>query len=135
MLACLPARMGGYGLAGAELNGKIDLSGTDGRLLDKPDRQFVRVDLYWHGKHVGIEYQSKDHDVVADRRRINMLTSLGEDIFQVDASQRSDTDRFDATMAQVAKRLGREVPALESEWVSARGALRRELLGANRMRL
>lgn len=135
MLACLPPSFGGYGLDGSELNHKIELKGVDNRLLDRHDRQFVRVDLYWPESRAGIEYQAKDHDIAKDRRRLNMLASVGEKIFQVDAEQRGDVDRFDTTMAQLAHLMGRDLPDLTSEWIGARGMLRRELLGANRMRL
>lgn len=137
LLTSLPPVMGGYGLDGAELNGKIDLTDVDDCLLDRDDRQFARVDLYWRNERVGIEYQSKEHDeqLPKDRRRINMLTSLGESIFQVDTEQRSDVTMFHTTMAQVAHRMRRTLPDPTEEWMSRRSALRRELLGANRMKL
>lgn len=137
MLCCLPPRLGGYGLGGAELNHSFHVEDEEMCLLDRPDRLDVIPDLWWPGTNVCVEYLGHDHDVQVeeDRRRQNLSCAMGYRSFLVDSSQMSDPVAFDATMHQVAWTLGRELPARTDAWLEARGQLRELLLGRGQMRL
>lgn len=137
LLTSLPPRLGGYGLSGCSLNPERLISQQDSAILDRPDRKCVRMDLLWERRRVALEYQgahrAKHHS--EDRGRINMLSSMGYTILQVDNEQMRSARRFDALMDQLAKSLRRRLPSHDQEWLRKNSALRERLLGPGRMRL
>lgn len=137
LLASLPARLGGYGLTGCRLNPEYRPQEHERALLDRASRQSVRMDLLWEKRCVALEYQGADHvrQLSEDRARINMLSAMGYTVLQVDNEQMLSAERFHALMEQLAKRLGRKLPACDREWRQRNRTLRERLLGPGRMRL
>ncbi|MBO7674011.1 MAG: hypothetical protein J6S63_03265 [Atopobiaceae bacterium] len=124
MLASLPLRMGGYGFGKPVINARIDARDLDPSTLDREDRQFFEIDLYWPKKRVGLEYDGIDHlypdQVRKDKRRLNCLLANDIRLLAVMYDQIADEDVRTRTMNQLAKLLG--VPNREPE-EEARNAL------------
>ena len=137
LLATLPPRLGGYGLRGCSLNPERAISRQDRVILDRPNRKSVRMDLLWERRRIALEYQGADHadHLSEDRGRINMLSSMGYTILQVDNAQMRSAERFDSLMEQLARKLRRRLPSRTPAWLQERASLRERLLGPNRMRL
>lgn len=137
LLATLPRRLGGFGLSGAVMNARVTPSSRDAALLDRSDRQYADIDLYWPAAKVGIEYQGRYHEdtLSEDRRRLNMLTSMGLRVLQVDNQQLLNVSTFMGTMAQVRRMCGKADLNTSTSWLVRHDELRRRLLGAGKMRL
>ncbi|WP_303132156.1 DUF559 domain-containing protein [uncultured Olsenella sp.] len=136
-LATLPKRLGGFGVGGAVMNARVTPSSRDAALLDRSDRQYADIDLYWPAAKVGIEYQGRYHEdtLSEDRRRLNMLTSMGLRVLQVDNQQLLNVSTFMGTMAQVRRMCGKADLNTSTSWLVRHDELRRRLLGAGKMRL
>ena len=109
-LASLPVRLGGYGLPRPAINYQIKASDFDAETLDRDDRTYFEIDLYWKGKRVGLEYDGAIHyeheRIRKDKRRLNCLLANGERILVVMYDQLNDADVRKALMNQLAKLLG-----------------------------
>lgn len=133
MLASLPVRYGGYGFRKPCINYRIDASAYDPTTLDRPDRKYFEIDLYWADKRVGLEYDGSDHydraRIRLDRRRINCLQANGERILVVMFDQLMDQDVREVLMSQLAKMLGVRMRATSESDDESRDALLGILFG------
>ena len=109
MLASLPVRLGGYGLGRPCINYRIDASELDRSTLDRNDRKYFEVDLYWPKHKVGVEYDGAEHldpvQIRKDKRRLNCLTSNGITILVVMYDQLAEAQIRTTLMNQLSKLL------------------------------
>lgn len=124
MLAALPTRLGGYGFGNPCINYQINTRDFDPLTLDREDRQYFEIDLYWPKKRVGLEYDGSDHlipeQLRKDKRRLNCLMANGEKVLVVMYDQLKDEDARTRTMNQLAKLLGKPMHEADED---ARDAL------------
>jgi len=110
MLAALPTRLGGYGYGNPCINFRIDATDFGPATLDRKDRKYFEIDLYWPKKRVGVEYDGAVHllgeQIRKDKRRLNCLTAHGERILTVMYDQIIDDEIRTITMNQLGKLLG-----------------------------
>lgn len=128
-LVSLPVRLGGWGFGVPELNYQIKAEELESQTLDREDRSFFEVDLYWPRKRAGMEYDGADHyeksRMRADKRRLNCLTANGYRILVVMYDQIADSGFREVLLHQLAQLLG-----IQEKELSADEAMRRsELMG------
>ena len=118
-LAALPQGLGGYDFSVPRINYRIDAESLDSLTLDREDRKYFEIDLYWEKERVGVEYDGADHyekyRVRKDKRRLNCLVANGERILCVMFDQLTDESVRTALMNQLAKLLGKEQKPLAKE--------------------
>ena len=130
MFACLPKRLGGYGLRhGVQLNGEITLTEDEALLAG---RSTIRCDLCYPKQHVGLEYESKEEHLSAlqfekDLSKRNVLTGRKTHIFTVTPQQILYPDAFDIIMRNTAKLLGVRLRAFPADWEARRAKLRKDV--------
>lgn len=110
MVVSLPRRLGGYGLGKPCINYVIEASGYDAATLDRNDRKYFEIDLYWPDKRVGLEYDGAGHLIASqirkDKRRLNCLLANGEKILVAMIDQLTDEEYRNTLLHQLAKLLG-----------------------------
>lgn len=150
MLACLPRRYGGYGLAIPKFNQTIELSKEGERIMGM---NAISVDLVWTSAHVAIEYNSTaEHGLYLDessngpmqmqetlrkleRRRkrdemrISALSASGWKAFPLVSAQVYNCQSFDAVIRAIANALGKKIRAETLNFKRKRAFLRQEVLG------
>ena len=136
-LAAWPRKLGGYGFDTLKLNYRLDINPRDTDVSDRPDRQYVKVDLYDPKAHVGIEYMGSWHREQwnQDLRRLNMLSVMGERILYVSADLVRRPAEFALVMRQFARHCGIGMLPLDADQIVAHDNLRRRLESPNRLRL
>ena len=109
MLASLPLYMGGYGFGKPVINARINAGDLDESTLDRGDRKYFEIDLYWPKKRAGLEYDGADHlypdQVRKDKRRLNCLLANDIRLLSVMYDQLADEDVRKRTMNQLARLL------------------------------
>ena len=118
MLLCLPLRMGGYGLTGAEVNGELPLSPRAALLAE---RESFRCDLFWRDKGVAVEYDSKEDHLglaafVRDNAKRNVLMDMGIKVYIVSSNQIIDPEQFDVVAHMVARAIGKRLRDYPADW-------------------
>ena len=129
MLLCMPSRFGGYGLAVPELNRRIDLNLQEQLMVGA---HHFDCDLYWHGKHAAVEYDSKKHHTAEEKQqrdaiRRNMLQHKGVQVIVATRMQVNKEGEFDILARQIGHALGKRFRTPAKEHVLARQQLRETL--------
>lgn len=123
----LPTKYGGYGLGKPCINYRIEATDLDSGTLDRPDRTYFEIDLYWPKKRVGVEYDGSLHldpaRVRKDKRRLNCLLANEIRVLVVMYDQMADDDVRNALMHQLSKMLGSKQSAVTDAEKDAREAL------------
>ena len=134
MLLGLPPELGGEGLGGFAHNEPLALTG---RAREIARQGSCRCDLFWAGeadrRPLDVECHSRTFHLGEPRRlsdadRALALQSMGVEVLFVTYAQIAGARRADALARTVAEKLGREVVPRTAEFLSARAALRREVL-------
>lgn len=127
MLVALPVRLGGYGFKKPLINYQLDAKKFDSQTLDRADRSYYEIDLYWKDAHVGLEYDGVPHydrdQVRSDKRRLNSLLANGERILVVMYDQLVEKENRETLMNQLAKLLHVPLRKASKEDTEARDAL------------
>ena len=136
-LASWPKAVGGYGIEGLVLNRRINLQAEDSKISDRPNRQYVEVDLYHPIHHAGLEYDGAEHESTRreDGLRQNMLTSMREHVLHVWSDTMRNPAELDMVMRQLCRLCNIAAPKADAGWAVAHSQLRRRLEGPSRMRL
>lgn len=129
MLLSLPPALGGYGLGGAALNGKIPLDEAGEELLSG-NRDFAS--LYYADAKVAVDYRSRAASCPPAEQgrailRASILERRGVGILQADPFLVYDPAAFRAFAFELARRLGRR-PDLRAERFAQKHAALRSLL-------
>lgn len=108
MQVTLPQHMGGYGLGGAKLNERIELTESQRRELSRPA---ITPDMVWVGNRLALEYESDawhsgSKEFVRDSRRRNDLRTLGYDVITVTNDEFKSVSDMDRIAKNLAKGLG-----------------------------
>lgn len=126
---------GGMGLPVPEMNGRLDL---DFEAKDICGKDYLRIDLLWRDRGVGIEYDSDAFHkfvdpgkVESDKRRINAALRMGVRLFPITNAQLVDSYRFHSLAGTIAKALGVRFRPLTGKQLDRETQLRRVLLGAH----
>ncbi|MGN0076255.1 MAG: DUF559 domain-containing protein, partial [Parafannyhessea sp.] len=132
LLLCIPRSMFGYGLPKPLLNRRIDIS-RDAQMRLRTE--YVVVDLLFEDERLVVEYDSRsfhnspvklDHD--DDRREV--LQDMGYEVVVVRAERLSNYRWFDDLVRfTIGKRLGIDVPPMDSRFVRGVQNLRDDLRG------
>lgn len=106
LVLTLPYRYGGYSLTPPIMNYEVPLDEKERRLCD---RRCCRIDLYWHEKMFGLEYQGEHHSkqLGADCARHYALHSKGIDLWYAADEQLSHAEQMRYLAEEVARRVGR----------------------------
>ena len=129
MLLCMPPRFGGYGLALPELNRRIDLSLSERLMVGA---HHFDCDLYWRGKQVAVEYDSKRYHTLSEKQerdaiRRNMLQYKGVQVIVATGEQVNKEGEFDKLARQIGRAINKRFRVPEKEHIAARRTLRKVL--------
>ncbi len=128
MVMSLPTKYGGYGLEKPCINYKVETTDWDSCTLDRPDRTYFEIDLYWPKKKVGVEYDGFPHldpaRIRKDKRRLNCLLVNDIKVLVVMYDQMVDDDVRDTLMHQLSKMLGAKQRDVSDAEKDAREALK-----------
>lgn len=130
MMLCLPRRLGGLALPGAELDVRVDYDAPARRIAR---REYALCDLYWPNAKLDVEYEGAEyHDgeknMRADKARANALAHMGVSVISLfDEHIRSDQTMLDAAR-DIADKLGVRMKAFSEKDVVRRAELRRAIL-------
>ena len=136
-MAAWPTKLGGYGFSQIKLNYRVPVEPQNVDVSDRPDRQYVKVDLYDPKAQAGIEYLGSWHREQwnEDLRRLNMLSVMGKRILYASADLVRRPAEFALVMRQFARHCGVDAPALKGDRAVLHDTLRRLLEGPGRLRL
>lgn len=105
---CLPPELNGLNILQPTMNYEVGLS-SEARLLYPHDS--IRIDLCWHDKKFGLEYQGKDHGnrLGADYARWFAARKEGYELWFVANDQLRDAAQMMHIGREVAERIGHDV--------------------------
>ncbi len=122
MLLCLPTRLGGMGFEVPRMNEEVDVGG-----------ETRRIDLFWPGQRVGIEYMGREFhtaaDVGKDDRRKNVIQAGGMVLLNARYEDVAAPETFARLAQQLGNLLGRRVRIRNTRYKAANERLRHMLLG------
>ena len=129
LLLCLPVKMGGYGLAPARLNARIDTNASGG--VD-PARRYRVCDLYWPDRQVAVEYDSDAFHVGADRIaadsiRRTALATKGIRVVTITNAQMKSNLLMNQAVSALCRELGVRKHRCSRDWDAERAGLRKVL--------
>ena len=132
LLACLPKRVGGYGLPAPTLNGRVELTPDERHTAG---RSYFECDMIWENQKTVVEYDGHDdHESREDRARDalkrNVLIARGYRVFTITGKQIMSTQSFDAVIRNIARCLGYRLKSLPKDWETRRAVLRKELFAS-----
>lgn len=108
LVFCLPPELNGFNLVQPTMNYKVDLS-TEAKKLYSAES--IRIDLCWHAKKFGMEYQGEEHGkrLGADYARWFAARKEGYDLWFVAKEQLASSEQMLYIAGEVAKRIGSNV--------------------------
>lgn len=135
LLVSLPRNLGCGGIKGIKMNYTVQLGSEQKKVLDRPDRRSVRIDMGIPERKLGLEFHGKQHEktVHEDRNRLNMLTSLGYRVLQVVYADLSREDLLERALSQTMELFEGSADALSAAERAARGRVISMMLGPDRL--
>lgn len=132
--ACLPPRLGGYGIPFPVMNGLVEVPASMRKSVSK-SRYYC--DLYWPDVRLALEYESDERHtgsgrIFRDSSRRADLAHLGVEVVTLTKLQLFDRREFEKVIALLKKRLGCSRRSSQRYWTPEHVALRRELLDFSR---
>ena len=128
MLLCLPYALGGYGLPRPELNRRVGLRDSRGRLSGA----HCVCDLYWHDCRLDVEYDSTEFHaapeaLAKDARRRTALEAAKVTSINVTNAHMRDSGLFNQLARDVARILDKRLRYRDPQFTRAHLELRRQL--------
>lgn len=133
-LLCMPRKWGGYGLNLPVLNGKIDLTPQQRKILGK---SHLRCDLFWGDAGLAVEYDSDGfhtgaEKINADSLRRNILRATGITVVDVTNTQIKKAEAFHEVAILVDHHLGSNaISKRRGDWNARNAELRNLVLLQN----
>jgi len=129
IILTLPYKLGGFGLAGAELNWRVIPTKAAKRSSGKA---IYVCDLFWADHNLAVEYDSNSfhthqRQIADDSKKRNALTTMGITPITVTKQQLYDRQEFEKIARAIAKGLGKRLVFKNPGFNTAHNDLREQL--------